>query len=735
MNGCLESLSLKIAITMNEKKTTEEMHPIMPEPTPNASDWISLLRFDAKRRVPVVMQSAGAECGLACIAMVAAYYGGKHDMLALRTKFPTTLRGMRLKEIVNVANIIGLSSRPVKVELADISQLKLPSVLHWNMNHFVVLEKVGRKHLYVVDPARGRSKIPLADADSSFTGVAVEFEPNPSLVKAERKRGISLKALSGGIDGLGRSLLQIFSIAAFLEVLGLLAPQFLQLIIDQVLSANDNHLLTFIGAGFSAILCLKIAAEYLRSWLITWLGASVTIGWTGNVFNHTLRLPLDYFQNRHIGDVVSRFGAVSAIQQTLTTESVVAVVDGIMTAVTAAMLIAYSPRLALISFASAALYSLCRFIYFRTLMENTSNNINVSAIQQGNLIETLRGIQTIRINNRTTERSVKYANSTADVVNTNTRLQRLQIGFNATSGLISGFQRIAVLWLGALLVIAGELSPGMLIAFAAYSDQFTSRFSAMINYLVQFSMLQLHGARLSDIVLTPPEKFIDGDRSLGSGDTSINIDDVSFRYSTDGPPVIEKCTLSIAHGEIVAIVGTSGSGKSTLAKLILGIHDYQSGTISIGGNCIRSLGKRQVREITASILQEDCLFRGTVLDNISLFDPDADLDQCKHAAIMANIDNDIESMPMGYQSLVGDIGSTISGGQQQRLLLARAFYRKPRILILDEATSNLDLDNESKICNAVRAAGLTTIIIAHRPQTIASADRIIRIANGRAHFD
>jgi ATP-binding cassette subfamily B protein RaxB len=667
--------------------------------------------------------------------MIAGYHGAKHEMLSLRARFPGSLRGLRLNQLVEIAGTLGLAARPVKLELADIAQLDVPCILHWNMNHFVILEGFKRKDLLIIDPAHGRKRIKLADADTSFTGVAVELSSGPNLSKPEKQRGVSLTSLAGSITGLGKALLQVFAIAAFLELIGLLAPQFLQLVVDQVLSANDAELLTLLGVGFSTLLLVKTAADYMRSWLVIWIGATLSMGWTGTVFNHLLRLPLDYFQKRNLGDVVSRFGAVNTIQQTLTTQFVVVLIDGIMTVMTAIMLLVYSPKLALVAFGSALLYALARALYFRALFESTSKNIGVAAVQQGALIETLRGMQTIRLNNRVAERSVKFANATADVLNTSTRIQRLTIGFTSASGVVTGGQRIAVLWMGTALALNGEMTAGMLMAFAAYSEQFTTRFAAMVDYVVQLRMLRLHGERLADIVLTPPEKFVEGTHLAVNRRSSIEFRNVSYRYSNSSPDVLCECSFRIEDGEIVAIVGPSGCGKSTLAKVLLGVMDHSEGDILIGDISIRALGKREVRRITASVLQDDSLFGGSVIDNISFFDPAATLERCQIAARKANIDAEIEAMPMGYQSMIGDMGAALSGGQQQRILLARAFYREPRILVLDEATSALDLKNEGHVCDAVRAAGVTAVIIAHRPQTIASADRSIVLMHGKIAAD
>ena len=693
--------------------------------------WSRLLNFGPKRRVPIVLQTEGAECGLACVAMLASFHGHETDLVTLRAQFPSSLRGARLQDLMEIGATIGLASRPVKVELDDLGQLYTPCILHWNMNHFVVLTRVGRDSIEIIDPARGRLKMKIEEASKHFTGVALEVDAGPTLQRAEKRAPVSLRALAGSISGLRKGLLQVFALALLLEMFALLAPQFMQVIVDQVLADSDEGLLGFLGISFALLLVLKILVESLRTWTVMWISTNVNIGWTGNVFNHLLKLPLDYFGKRFLGDVMSRFGAIAIIQQTLTTRFVIVLIDGIMAFVTATMLFIYSVKLAAVTIAFAMMYGVLRALYYRALREASQKQINVLAVQQSSLIESLRGMQTVRLNNRSAQRSARYMNATADVLNASIVVQKLNLAFDAMSGSTIGAQRIAVLWFGAWLALKGDMTAGMLMAFVVYADQFTTRFVGLADYAVQFRLLRLHGDRLADIVLTAPEKYMEGTYMSSLKHYGISFQEVGFRYSHNSRQVIEGCSFEITDGEVVAITGVSGSGKSTIAKLIMGVLDYQSGAIKIGDVDMRTLGKRQVRSLIASVLQDDQLFSGTILDNITFFDPSATLERAQLAAERANMADEIDDMPMGYQTTIGDMGSSLSGGQQQRLLLARAFYREPRVLVLDEATSQLDLENESRICTAVRRAGTTTLIIAHRPQTIGSADRVLHLCNGK----
>ncbi len=696
-----------------------------------STKWPRMLVFGSRKRVPVILQSEAAECGLACLAMVAGYHGQDNDMLSLRARFPTSLRGAKLQDLMDVGNAMGLASRPVQVSLEDLDHLYAPCILHWNMNHFVVLTKVRGETVEIVDPARGRRKMKLSEVSRHFTGVALELEPGPTMERQDLRQSISLRNLAGSISGLGKGLMQVFALALLLELLALLAPQFMRMILDQVLADSDENLLTFLGVSFLLLLLLKTIVEGLRTWTVMWLSANINIGWTGNVFNHMLRLPLDYFTKRYLGDVISRFGAITVIQQTLTTKFVVVLIDGLMAFVTATMLFYYNWKLAILTIAFATLYALLRVLYFKSFREASLKQINVTAVQQSVLIESLRGMQSIRLNNRGAQRSAKFMNATADVLNTSIVVQKLTLFFDSMSSLTTGAQRIFVLWLGAWFALRGEMTAGVAMAFVAYADLFTARFVGLADYLVQFRLLRLQGERLADIVLNPPEKHVEGTYVGTLKHHGISVSNVSFQYNYNTRMVLEDCSFEVKDGEVLAITGPSGSGKSTIARLLLGVLDYQQGSIKIGDVDIHLLGKRTYRDFSASVMQDDQLFSGTILENITFFDPSATLERAQSAAQKANLADDIDAMPMGYHTMIGDMGSTLSGGQQQRLLLARALYRQPRILILDEATSHLDLLNESKICEAVKQAGITTVIIAHRPQTIQSADRVLLMQDGK----
>ena len=424
-------------------------------------------------------------------------------------------------------------------------------------------------------------------------------------------------------------------------------------------------------------------------------------------------------------------GSVQAIQRTLTTSFVEALIDGLMAVVTFALMLIYSWKLALVTVLAVALYLCIRAIAYRPVRDRTEQQLVAAARQQSHLLESLRGMKSLKVAGEEPQRRATYENLMTETVNQDVRLARMGLGFNSASQMVFGIERIAVIWIGAVLALQNVFSVGMLIAYLAYKDQFAQRMSALIDKWVEFRMLRLHGERLADIVLTPPEDAHGAPQGLPPVDTRIEVEKLSFRYADGEPWVLKDCSFTVEPGESVAIIGASGCGKTTLVKLLLGLLVPTEGTIRVGGHDLHKLGPRNVRAIVGAVMQDDQLFAGSVADNISFFDPEYDQARIEAAARLAAVHDEIAAMPMGYHSLIGDMGSSLSGGQKQRVILARALYRNPKLLFLDEATSHLDVMKERLVNEAVKLLQLTKIIVAHRPETIASADRVLVMEQGR----
>ncbi|KQQ68013.1 ABC transporter [Pseudomonas sp. Leaf127] len=689
------------------------------------------------RRLPLILQTEATECGLACLAMIAGYHGHHATLTELRRRFSVSLKGITLRQLMQAADELNLGTRAVRLELDDLGKLKLPCVLHWNFNHFVVLQGVEGQCLTVYDPAQGVRRLSQDQASQSFTGAALEVWPGNDFAHQPPKPHVRLLSLLGRVSGLYASLIQVLLLALALEVFALVSPFLLQWTIDTVLITQDRALLTTLLIGFGLLLLMQQTLSTARAWVMLHMSTLLSVQWRANVFSHLLRLPIHYFEKRHLGDVVSRFGAVGQIQQTLTAAFFSTLLDGLMAIATLFLMFLYSPLLASIALAAMTLYALLRWAWYRPLRRASEEQIIHAARQESHFLETVRGIRTLKLFQRQTERRSAWLALLVEQINAGLRTQKLQLVYTQFNALIFGVEHLLAIGLGASLVMDNRFTVGVLMAFMAYKSQFVSRVARLIDHLFELHMLRLQGERLADIVLHPPE---DGGEvsnviTLNSMPADIVIRNVKYRYGEQEPFVLNGIDLCIAQGESVAITGASGCGKSTLINLLLGIHKPTEGQIQIAGLDLERTGTQGLCNRIATVLQDDSLFAGSLADNIAFFEPGPDLERVMACAAKASIHADILGMPMGYNTLVGDMGTVLSGGQKQRVLLARALYKKPDILILDEATSHLDVQCEQRVNEAVGALNVTRIIVAHRAESIASADRVVRIEAGRIACD
>jgi len=692
------------------------------------------LQFGGGRRLPVFLQTEAAECGLASLGMVASFHGHRIDLAGLRQRFTLSLKGATLAYLMQVAGRLHLAPRPLRLELDELPRLRTPCILHWDLNHFVVLKSASAQAAVIHDPAFGVRRLAMAEVSKHFTGIALELAPTVAFRPLDERRRVRLRDLTGPVTGLARSLAQVLLLALVLQSFAVLAPFYMQWVVDGAIVSADRDLLAVLGIGFLLLAAIQVAVTALRSWVVLYLGTTLNLQWLANVFSHLMRLPVAWFEKRHLGDVVSRFGAVTTIQRTLTSSFVEAVIDGLMAMATLALMLVYSASLAAIAVAGVVAYALSRAAFYAPLRRATEEHIVHAARQQSHFLETVRGVQSIKLFGRQDERRSRWLNLVVDATNRDLAVQKLTLGFRSANGLVFGCERIAVVWVGALLVLDSAFSVGMLFAFMAYKEQFSARVAGLIDKLIELKMLQLQGERLADIVLTPAEEEVAAP-APAVAEASLEVRNLSFRYSDTEPFVLQGCSFRIEPGESVAIVGPSGGGKTTLVKIMLGLLAPTDGQVLVGGVDLQKLGVDAYRRLVGTVMQDDPLFAGSIADNVSFFDAGASHEAIERCARLAAVHDDIAAMPMGYHTLIGDMGAALSGGQRQRLLLARALYKQPRILFLDEATSALDVQRERLVNEAIRGLNLTRILIAHRPETIASAGRAIVLQGGRVAQD
>jgi ATP-binding cassette subfamily B protein RaxB len=674
------------------------------------------------QKLPITLQTEAAECGLACLVMVLSYHGHDIDLPSLRSRLAVSLKGMNLGQLIEAAESFSLAARPLRLDLHEVSNLQTPCVLHWDMNHFVVLKRVTAKHMEIHDPAKGLVRFSHKEASAHFTGVALELTPTSGFEIKNEKQRVRLRELFGQVLGLKRQLLQIFLISMGIELCGLLSPLYVQWVVDHALVSGDRDLVTLLAMGFFTVALIQVCVSALRSWVVLHLSTSISVQWSVNVFAHLIRLPLAWFEKRHLGDIVSRFDSIGAIQKTLTTSFIEAVIDGVMTIVTLCMMFFYNAWMSLITLTAVVLYALLRMLVYAPLRRATEEQILLSAKQQSTFLESARGAQAIKLFGREGQRQIMWHNRVVDTTNRLVATQKFMILYRLANGTLLGLELILSVWLGAQLVLANVFSIGMLFAFMTYKAVFASRISSLIDKAIELSMLSLQGERLADIVLTEKEDLRTQQKRGALVNPQLAVDNISFRYSELDPYVLRNLSLELPAGKSIAITGPSGCGKTTLAKLLLGLLKPESGRILVNGQELERMGLHNYRPFVNAVMQDDQLFAGSIAENIAFFAQSIDMDKVEEVCRMACLHDDVKAMNMAYNTLIGDMGTALSGGQKQRLLLARALYGDPQILVLDEATSHLDVELEKAINQAIQNLSITRIVIAHRPQTIAACD-------------
>lgn len=692
-------------------------------------DFLKNINFGLSAKIPMILQTESSECGLACLAMIAYYHGYRTDLFILRQKYPISQKGATLHTLVKIAQKMRLTTRPLRLELDELSQLRMPCILHWDMNHFVVLKSVSKNKVTILDPSYGQRILTTKEISSHFTGIALEVWADSDFEKKEDKANIRLFKLIGEIKGLYGSLGQILILALVLEVFALTSPFFMQWVIDHAIVSADSNLLTTLVIGFGILMFLTQLTSLLQTWIGMYISTTLNVQWKANVFHHLTHLPSQFFQKRHLGDIISRFGAIDNIQSTLTTTFLTVILDGMMTVFTLVMMFFYSPTLAWIAIGAMIIYGVLRWIWYAPLKRATEEQIIHSAKQSTHFMETMRGIRAIKRFNKEDMRKDTWLTLFVNTINAGLYTQKLGLMFGFINGIVFGLENLIIIYLGANLVIDSTFTVGILMAFIAYKNQFGGRVSSLIDKFIEVKMLSLHGERLADIVLEKTEKsdYLPLLEQKNISNYDIQVKNLSFAYSDDEPNIIDNLSFHIKDKESVAIVGATGCGKSTLMSLLMGELTPKSGEIKIAGKIHQNMAELNALGIIACVSQDDTLFAGSLIENISFFDDKLNNDWAEECAIMAGIHDEIMAMPMGYQTLVGDMGNVLSGGQKQRILIARALYQKPKILFLDEATSHLDINKEYQINEMIKSLGITRVMIAHRSETIASADRIIQL--------
>ncbi|MFQ5983274.1 MAG: peptidase domain-containing ABC transporter, partial [Woeseiaceae bacterium] len=654
-----------------------------------------LLGLRGKRPVPLILQQERSECGLAAVAMVAGHFGHDVGLHSLRGRASTSSRGATLKNLVETARELRLIARPLRLELYEIEKLRLPAILHWRMNHFVLLVRLRRGKAVLHDPASGRHTVRMAELDDSFTGIAVELAPAREFDRHVKGTRVKFSDFVGSFRNLSRYLCMMLALLITTQVLALVPPIATQLLIDEVVLGQDRIWLYRALLGLAVVMFVGILLDASRRWISLYAGTRLAADSTLSVLDHLFGLPVSFFQGRHLGDLMSKIESLTPIRTALTESGINAVVQLVVLLATLTIMFAYSAWLTLVSLAGLLLSSLLTLAILPASRRLTEEVLVHTARQNSSLLETLRAYDAVRALDLAALRLSQWQKHFFAATNAAVRQTKLSIFTGAGTGIIGAAEQVLFLGIGIAGIIEKQITLGVLFAFLSLRSRFGTAAIGLAAVAQSFFMLRVHTERISDILLAQPEPRTPGNAIRAAVSGSIEAQALSFRYA-GGAWIVRDFRCAIPAGETVAIAGPSGCGKTTLLRLLSTQLPATGGRILIDDKDLRLWDPRCLRQQFGIVLQNDRLFQGSIGENIAGFDPETDLQRVQEAAIRAEIWADIQAMPMTLNTLVGDSGNSLSGGQQQRILLARALYRNPRMLFLDEATSHLDLDTERR---------------------------------------
>ena len=688
-----------------------------------------LLAMTRTKRIPAVLQSEQSDCGLACVSMVLQYHGLAYGLRELRHRHGGGGRGMRMSEMLEIVDEYGLEADPYSVEVSELDQLCCPAILHWDGAHFVVLERVARGEAEIVDPRSGRRTLSIEELAKHFSGSALEVRSTGKLSARTFNSKYSIVSFARSIKGLASAAALLIILSLSMNLAVMVSPVLMQWIIDDVALSGDMRMLALVVGAMAFSAAFQVVAGCARSFALIVISNSVSRQWAKGIFGSLLLKKWSFLQHRSLGDITSRVSSLQAIQRALSNGVIEALLDGALAVVTFVVLCLYSWKLALVTLAFVGVYAVSRQMTVSPLRQKTEDQLKAGAEQQSYLLQMLRSFTTIKANGLEQWSRRSYSDLVDDASASEYRVARANVLYALYAQLPIVIERLVIIALGVVLVFQGSFTLGMLVAYLAYKDQFGQRTVSFIDKLSELRALHVHVERVADLIDVEDEPAAPLGESVSSIE-SLVFRNVSFNYHRS-EAILLDCSIEIRKGDFIAIVGESGVGKSTLLKLALALIEPTGGEILVNGIELSRINKASYLKQVGSVLQEDSLLSGTLLENIAIGDADPDVSRVHKVAAAMCIHDDILAMPMGYRTRIGDISDGLSGGQRQRVLLARALYRRPSLLVLDEATSDLDVGSEKSVSSALKDAKITTILVAHRPETIRSAEKVLELKDSR----
>ncbi|HEY5002285.1 MAG TPA: ABC transporter transmembrane domain-containing protein [Ktedonobacteraceae bacterium] len=683
-----------------------------------------------KRRVPEMRQVTAVECGAACLGMVLNYYGYGTSISDVQERCGVGRDGLTALEIVKSARLYGLRVRAVSLNLDDFRFVALPAIIHWEFNHFLVVERWSSNHIDVLDPAIGRRRLTREEFDEGFTGVAILLEPGAQFEQKAQTKALTLWSYMRSLLHMRTILFQIIGTSLLLQLLGLGAPLLTAVVIDNILPQKNPNILVVLGIGMLILILMQGITGFLRSSLLIYLQTRLDTDMMLNFFEHMLSLPYRFFQLRLNGDLLARMNSNLAIRDLLTNQLISTILDGGTVIVYFIILLLFSKLIAVTTLIIGFVQIFVLLVTSPAIRRLTQRDLEAQGKTQGYMNEILSGIATLKAAGAENRAFARWENLFFDEMNISLRLNYISSIVGSLLGIVGLLSPLLLLWIGATQVINGTMQVGTMLALNTLAIEFLGPLGSLASTGQSLQIIRAHFTRVADIIGTQPEQdpaLVQTPHQLRG---QIELKHVSFRYDQNAPLILNDINGKIKPGQKVALVGRTGSGKSTLGKLLVGLMLPTKGSIMFDGVPLDQLNYQDVRSQFGVVLQESFIFSGSVKDNIALNNPDMDMDRVIEAARIAAIDEDIEKMPMGYDTLVSEGGSAFSGGQRQRVALARALAHHPALLLLDEATSALDVVTEQAIERNLNRLPCTQVIIAHRLSTIRNADVIMVLDQG-----
>lgn len=693
---------------------------------------------------PVYRQHDAADCGPTCVRMIARYYGKSVSAQLLRERCAVSRLGVSLRGISSAAESIGFRTLAARVPFdVLVKQVPLPCIAHWQQNHFVVVYRATRRSVWVADPALGAVKYTRDEflagwlpADGAG-GIVLLLEPTPALQRdeaesASRPRGLAF--VTSYLARYTRYIVQLVLGVFFACVLNLIFPFLTQAIVDVGIANQDLGFVYTVLLAHVMLFVSQMSVEFLQSWLLLHISARVNIAIVSDFLAKLMQLPLPFFEARTAGDLLQRVDDHRRIEHALTTSSLGVLLALLNLVMFSSVLLMYSVKIFAV-FAGGTLLALGWLVLFlRARRALDMQRFARTAENRGRLIQIILGLPELKLNNAERLKRWEWEHGQAALFKLNVRALSLAQIQNAGVLFILKAKDIAVTFLAAMLVIDGRISLGMMLAIQYIVGQLSAPLEQFMRFIHTAQDAALSAERLGEIQTLPNEEQPPDELSAAAAaqSASLVIDHLSFRYHPEAEPVLHDISFTIPHGKVTALVGASGSGKTTLLKLLVKMYEPTSGEIRLGDTRLKHIPASLWRARCGVVLQDGRLFSDTIARNIALGDDAPDVERVLAAARIAAIHDDIQQLPLGYNTKVGPDGHGLSQGQTQRLLIARAVYRQPAYLMLDEATSALDADNERQIIEQLRAfcAGRTVLVIAHRLSTVQNADQVIVLARG-----